>query len=328
MASLLAERGLRGPLALVSDETVGALYAAPVDQSLRRAGYASKTILLPPGERHKTIHSVTSLWEGFLQAGVERGSTVLALGGGVVGDLTGFAAATWLRGVAWVYRAHHAAGDGRCQPGRQDGRSTCRRARTWPAPSTPPSLVLADPRTLETLPAAELRSGLAEALKHGLIGDPRLFELLAAGGSLPLEEIVRRSMAVKVRVIQADPYEQGLRAALNLGHTVGHALELVTQYGLRHGEAVAIGMVAAARLAERARLAETGLAGQITAALQALGLPAAPPTGLECGAVLQALYRDKKRQAGAVRFVLPRRVGEVSTGVVIENLEEELCRLF
>jgi 3-dehydroquinate synthetase len=186
-----------------------------------------------------------------------------------------------------------------------------------------PRLVLADPETLSTLPEVELRSGLAEVVKHGIIADPALFQLCAAGPEAVKGElggIVRRAMAVKVAVIQADPYERGPRAALNLGHTVGHAVESVSGYRLRHGEAVAIGMVTEARLAERLGIAAAGLSGRIAAALVCLDLPVEIPPELPRQALVEAMRVDKKKAAGVVRFSLPADIGRVETGVAVEDL--------
>jgi 3-dehydroquinate synthetase len=182
----------------------------------------------------------------------------------------------------------------------------------------PPRLVLADPLTLNTLPEAELRSGMAEVVKSGVIGDPELFDLCARGWDAlrsNLGEVVCRSMAVKISVIEADPYETGRRAVLNLGHTIGHAIELVSNFQLRHGEAVAIGMVAATRMAEHLEIAEPGLADKIENVLKGLGLPVEIPADLDRQAVLSALQLDKKRLDGSVRFALPVRLGDVRVGI-------------
>ncbi|HLE14161.1 MAG TPA: bifunctional shikimate kinase/3-dehydroquinate synthase, partial [Anaerolineales bacterium] len=217
IGEMIASRGLRGPVVLVSDETVGALYAARVAKSLEAAGYPSRTALIPPGESQKTHPTIVRLWESFLDAGVERGSTAIALGGGVVGDLTGFAAATWMRGIPWVYLPTTLLAMADASLGGKTG-IDLPQGKNLVGAFHPPRLVLADPDTLTTLPAAELCSGLAEVVKHAVIGDPLLFDLLTANSHLPMADIVRRSMAVKVGIIQADPFEKGLRAALNLGH--------------------------------------------------------------------------------------------------------------
>jgi 3-dehydroquinate synthetase len=197
-------------------------------------------------------------------------------------------------------------------------------------------LVLADPDLLDTLPEVELRSGLAEVVKHGILADEGLFQICAQGwGTLQADasrpggwgELVRRGMAVKLRYILADPYERGQRAALNLGHTVGHALERAAGYRLRHGEAVAIGLAAEARLSERVGLAQPGLADEIAAALAGLGLPTCYPDEIDPRALLAALTVDKKKHAGKVHFALPVRIGEVQTGVALEMDEAALMEI-
>jgi len=183
---------------------------------------------------------------------------------------------------------------------------------------------LTDPGTLATLPQEELRSGMAEVIKAGIIGDATLFAECAHGWQW-LEsnwsELVRRAMAVKIQVIEDDPYEAGLRATLNFGHTIGHAVELVSNFELRHGEAVAIGMVVEAWIAEQIGLADPGLSDQIKDVCARLGLLTEIPVNLPREAILDAMQVDKKRASGRVRFALPRRVGEVKSGVEVEDLK-------
>ncbi|MBN2548645.1 MAG: 3-dehydroquinate synthase [Anaerolineales bacterium] len=326
LGQAMLRRGLLGPVALVSDENVARLYADRVSQGLRAAGYTVHLVLLPPGEQFKTLESVSALWQAFLAAGLERSSTVVALGGGVVGDLAGFAAATYLRGVPWVTAPTSLLAMVDASLGGKTG-ADLPQGKNLVGVFYPPSLALADPAVLATLPQAELRSGLAEVVKHGVIGDPELFELCSQPWQAVLanmDEIVRRAAAVKVRVIRIDPFERGERAALNLGHTLGHALEVTTNYQLRHGEAVSIGMVFAVRLAEKMGLAQAGLAGRLGQVLGGLGLPLEIPSDLDRKRILAALQLDKKRRAGKLRFVLPLRVGEVRWGVEIENLVSTL----
>jgi 3-dehydroquinate synthetase len=188
-------------------------------------------------------------------------------------------------------------------------------------------LVLADPDALSTLPVREMRAGLVEVVKHGVIADQGLFELCAQGWKavIPrLPEVVRRGMAVKVKIIEEDPYEKGIRAALNLGHTVGHAVELVSGFNLLHGEAVAIGMVAEARLAERLSVAGRGLSEVLAETLLGLGLSVEIPEYMDRVELIRAMKMDKKKAAGVVRFALPAKIGEVKVGVAVENLEEVL----
>jgi len=326
IGEMLQERGLDGPLGLVSDANVAPLYAGRVLASLESAGYAAAQVEIPAGEDQKTIATVARLWESFVEAGLERGSTVLALGGGVVSDLAGFAAATYLRGVRWAALPTTLLAMADASVGGKTG-ADLPQGKNLVGAFHPPSLVLADPDTLVTLPAGEVRSGLAECLKAGIIADPELFDLCASLGdpatrpipAAALDEVVRRAMAVKLQVIEADPYEQGRRAVLNLGHTLGHAVELVSGYQLRHGEAVAIGLSIEAQIAEEVGLAEPGLAQTIRHALQGLGLPVEAPPGMEREAILRAMGRDKKRRAGKIRFALPARIGEAQVGIEVDE---------
>lgn len=327
---MLQDLRLRGPLAVVTDKNVAHYYAQGVMESLHMAGLPAKLLNIPPGERHKSIETVNQLWQGFLNAGVERGSTVVALGGGIVGDLGGFAAATFLRGVSWVALPTSLLAMVDASLGGKTGANLAQ-GKNLVGAFYPPKLVLADPATLSTLPEIELRNGLAEVAKHGVIGDVGLFELCDRGWQVlqaDWDQVVRRAMAVKIEIIEQDPYEEGRRAALNLGHTIGHAVELASNYKLRHGEAVGIGMVAEARLAERLGLADSGLSETIAATLEKLDLPAKIPAGLDRQTIQRAIQVDKKLAKGKVRFAVPVRLGEVKTGVVIDDLEEQLWTLF
>lgn len=320
----LQSRGLKGPIALVTDRNIAPLYLEQAAESLRGAGYRVDTYCIEPGEAHKTIDTVLEVWDFFIQAGIERGSTVVALGGGVVGDLTGFAAATFLRGVPWVNLPTSLLAMVDSSTGGKTG-VDLPQAKNLVGAFYPPQLVLADPLVLRTLPERELRNGLAEAIKHGIISDPELFSLCETGFSeviKNLDLLVRLAMAVKLRVIEIDPYEKNLRQALNLGHTIGHGVELASEFRLSHGESVAIGTVAEARLAERIGVAEIGLARRIEQAIEKLGLPLEIPADLSVDRITQAMQHDKKRAAGKLRFALPVRIGEVQTGVVIENWKE------
>ena len=322
----LNKRSLAGPIALVTDENVAAIYLPRVLNSLQEAGYHAKPIIIPPGEVSKTIDTISYLWKEFLEIGVERNSTVVALGGGVVGDLTGFAAATYLRGVHWVILPTSLLAMADASLGGKTG-ADLPQGKNLVGAFHAPQLVLTDPGTLATLPQAELRAGMAEVIKAGIIGDATLFSECAHGWQR-LEsdwgELVRRAMAVKIQVIEHDPYEAGSRAVLNFGHTIGHAVELVSNFKLRHGEAVAIGMVAEARIAEQIGLAEPGLTDQIKDVCGRLGLPTEVPGNYPREAVLGAMRVDKKRACGRVRFALPCRVGEVKSGIEVEDINSLL----
>lgn len=323
IGELLIARGLRGPVAVVTDENVAPFYLEHVLASLAGAGYPANGITIPAGEVHKTLETVSNIWEGFSQTGIERGSTVIALGGGVVGDLTGFAAATWLRGVPWVGVPTSLLAMVDASLGGKTG-ADLPQGKNLIGAFHPPRLVLADPDVLASLPEVEMVNGMAEAIKHGIIDDPELLELCLPPSKITdLASLVRRAMAVKVRVIEVDPYEKGLRMSLNLGHTVGHGVELASGFRLKHGEAVAIGTVAEARMAERADLAVHGLADKIAAVFQSVGLPTEIPPDLDMARVREIMMRDKKKTSGVLRFALPVAVGQVKVGVVIDDWQIE-----
>lgn len=326
LGELLQSRKLSGPVLLVSDTNVGPLYGERVLDSLQTKGYTASQLVIPAGESHKNLETITSLWRGCLEAGLDRKSAVVALGGGVVGDMAGFAASTFMRGCNWVCAPTTLLSMVDASIGGKTG-FDLPEGKNLVGAFYPPRLVLADPETLSTLPERELRAGLAEVVKHGVIADPELFDLCAQGWetvNARLPEIVRRGMAVKVKVIAEDPYEKGVRAGLNLGHTIGHAVELVSGFSLLHGEAVAIGMVAEARLAERLTIAGPGLSDAIAESLIGLGLPVEIPEDLDRAELIRAMRVDKKKAQGVIRFALPVSIGEVKVGVEIKDLEETL----
>ncbi len=322
LGEMLESRKLSGPVLVVSDMNVAVHYGERVMESLRKAGYVASQVVIPAGEAHKTVETVTALWRAALDAGLDRKSTVLALGGGVAGDLAGFAASTFMRGVNWVAVPTTLLAMVDASLGGKTG-FDLPEGKNLVGAFHPPRLVLADPDTLSTLPGRELRAGLAEVVKHGVIADPGLYELCAWGWDAVascLPEIVRRGMGVKVKIIEEDPYERGIRAALNFGHTVGHAVELVSGFGLLHGEAVAVGMVAEARLAERLTVAGHGLSESLAETLSGLGLPVEVPENLPRGELIRAMKMDKKKSAGVVRFALPAQIGRVEL-VDVPDLE-------
>lgn len=321
VGELLKRGELKNPI-VVSDENVAKLHAENMTISLRRAGFDSKIISIPPGEEHKNLETVSGLWKSFLENGLDRKSTVIALGGGVIGDLAGFAASTFMRGINWVgipttlLAMVDASLGGKTGFDLSEGKNLI-------GSFYPPELVLADPQVIRTLPEVELISGMAEVVKHGIISDPELFNLSARGlnwAKNNLEEIIKRAMAVKIKIIEQDPYEKGSRAVLNFGHTVGHAVELVSRFQLRHGEAVAIGMVIEARLAERLTVASKGLPETVAESLKALCLPVQIPEGLPRDQIAQAMRVDKKKNADSIRFALPVEIGKVEL-VDITDLE-------
>lgn len=309
----------------VTDEQVAKFHGERVLMTLRDAGLTPKIITVPAGEAHKNLETIQSLWHRFLEHGLDRKSTVIALGGGVIGDMAGFAASTYMRGVDWVCVPTTLLSMVDASLGGKTG-FDLPEGKNLIGSFYPPKLVLADPQMLKTLPEAEFISGMAEVVKHGIIADPELFDLCAQGLDcikVDLEQVVKRAMAVKIKIIEEDPYEKGFRAALNLGHTVGHAVELVSGFQLRHGEAIAIGMVAEAKLAEQLDLAKNGLSDRISHVLAALGLPIDIPSHLPRAEIIRAMRVDKKKHAASIRFALPVDVGRVEL-VDIMDLESVL----
>ncbi len=321
LAAFFQVAGWKGRAVVVGDEHTLPLYGPRLVPALARCGIDVKRHAIPAGEAGKTIDTVQMLWRAFLDARIERGDTIIAVGGGVVGDLTGFAAATWLRGVRWVGLPTTLLAMVDSSLGGKTG-ADLPQGKNLIGAFHSPALVLADTDTLSSLPDVEFRAGLAEVVKHGVIADPDLFDLCAEGfESLRADAeglFVSRAMAVKIRTIEQDPYEQGQRAALNFGHTIGHGIEKAMHFTWRHGEAVSVGMVAEARLSERLGLAHSGLADLLAGVLQGIGLPVSLPAQVDRAAVLEAIQLDKKRAGGIVRFALPVRIGEVRSGVAVE----------
>ena len=324
LGEMLKVRGLQNPI-VVTDKNVSKFHADRVVAALRVADYESRVIAIPAGEEHKNLDTVSLLWKSFLENGLDRKSTVIAFGGGVIGDLSGFTAATYMRGIAWVgvpttlLSMVDASLGGKTGFDFPEGKNLI-------GAFYPPKLVLADPQLLTTLPEAELISGMAEVVKHGVISDPELFALCSRGLNWVkdnLEEVVKRAIAVKIRVIEEDPYEKGIRAVLNLGHTVGHAIELVSKFNLRHGEAIAIGTVVEARYAERIGIASSGLAYKIGEAMSALGLPTRIPDEMPRDEIIRTMRMDKKKSAKAIRFALPVEIGKMEL-VEVTDLEDVL----
>jgi 3-dehydroquinate synthase len=319
--------------ALVSDANVAALYAPRALRSLARAGIHVSLVTVPPGERSKAVRHLTGLWDVFSCLELDRGAAVVALGGGVVGDLSGFASATWLRGLQWVCVPTSLL----AQVDSSVGGKTAidlGSGKNLVGAFHQPSGVLVDPDTLATLPARHLQAGLAELVKTGMAVDAELFawternagRLLACDSSA-MEAAVARAMRAKARIVSRDERERrGGRTALNYGHTVAHALEAVRGYrGLLHGEAVAIGMRAASALSARCAGLPPGERARLVALLDVFGLPKRmPPTPLQ--SLLAAMSQDKKRLGAAVRWVLTPRVGHASLPRLIPNrmVEEAL----
>jgi len=312
--ALLAEAGLAGSMAVVTDSNVGPLYA---DRLLAAVGGEAVLCSLPAGETHKRLSQVEGLCGEFLEAGLDRSSVVVALGGGVVGDVAGFAAAAFMRGIRFAQVPTTIVAQVDSSVGGKTGVNHPLGKNTIGA-FHQPSAVIIDMRLLDNLPERELRAGLAEALKHGVIADAGLFtymeENAAAIVSGDLDALVLpvvRSCEIKSAVVAADEREHGLRANLNYGHTFGHGIEAVTEYRqFLHGEAVALGMNAAAALAAGLGMVDDAFVERQRACLAAYGLPVAWPD-LPVEETLAMMKHDKKVRAGAMKFIVPDRLGHV-----------------
>lgn len=300
---------------LLTDRNVIRIHGAAVRAELERSGREVLDLVVAAGERSKSIASASRLWDALARASVDRSTPLVALGGGVVGDLGGFVAATYMRGIPLIQvpttllaQVDSSIG-GKTAVDHVLGKNLI-------GAFYQPRAVFACMDALVTLPEREYKAGLAEVVKAGVLGDAALFERIeqhpaevSARRPGLLRELVRRAIAVKARVVSKDPTEKGLRAVLNLGHTLAHAIEQIDGYrGLLHGEAVAIGLAAAARVSRRHGWTTADVAGRICAVLEVLGLPTRRP-GLSAEHVRAALDRDKKAAGGAVRFVAPVSIG-------------------
>jgi len=262
---------------------------------------------MPDGEQHKTMDTVGRLYEAFVRAKLDRAGVVIAFGGGVVGDTAGFAAATFMRGVRLIQIPTSLLSMVDSSVGGKVG-VDLPIGKNLVGAFKQPDAVFIDPTMLTTLPAREWRCGMAEVIKHGLLADSTLLDpRMWAPERVP--ELIRRAVQVKVNVVEADPYEQNVRAHLNLGHTFAHAIEQVSGYAWPHGEAVGVGLVAAARLSVAHGLAQIDIADQVETLVAELGLPTRIGV-LSPEALYAAMSTDKKWAAGKSRFVLLRRVGE------------------
>ncbi len=304
---------------IVTNPKVGHWYLPQVEQSLKKAGFTVNCTMIPDGERYKSQESANKVYARCLQYGLDRGGTILALGGGVIGDLAGFAAATFMRGINLVQvpttllaQVDSSVG-GKVGINLPDGKNMV-------GAFYQPKLVYTDLKTLRTLPAKEFSHGLAEVIKYGVIYDASLFAYLEKNiGRLKkldetvLQKVISRCCAIKARVVALDEKEKNLRAILNFGHTIGHALEGITRYKkYKHGEAVAIGMIGAARIAECLKLNAEGISGRMEKLLIKAGLPVqVKGVKLVWADFLRFMQHDKKVLAGNIRFVLPVAIGKV-----------------
>jgi len=318
---------------LVSDDHVAPLYAERVAATLRDAqpGLQVATLVMAAGEAHKTLASLGEVIDALATLGATRDATVYALGGGVIGDMAGFAAACWMRGVDCVQLPTTLLSMVDSSVGGKTA-VDIPQGKNLVGAFHPPRAVIADTATLRTLPARELRAGLAEVIKYGALGDPEFFawleqqrEPLLASDDAALAEAIARSCEHKAAIVERDPLEKGERALLNLGHTFGHAIEAEQGYSgagrdaLVHGEAVAVGMVLAARLSAMLGMAPHTDTERLRSLLLAYGLPVDLPAGLAPQALLERMRLDKKNLAGRLRLVLWRGIGKAE---VVPDVDE------
>lgn len=333
LGSKMKQVNLGTKVLVISNPEIFNYYGKICIKSLQEAGFETFTHLIPAGEQHKTLQSIEKVYDLALANHLERSSTFVALGGGVIGDMTGFAAATWLRGVNFVQvptsllAIVDASVGGKTGVNHPQGKNLI-------GAFYQPKLVAIDPLVLKTLPAREFRAGMAEVIKYGVIWDRDLFDRLAHFSdrldtleSLSdelLETIILRSCQAKADVVSKDEKEAGLRAILNYGHTIGHAIESLTNYQqFVHGEAVAIGMVAAGKIATQMGLWTRNDNQRQDELIKKAGLPTEIPTEITVEAILESIKGDKKVKAGKVRFILPNTIGAVT---ISDRVTSEIIR--
>jgi shikimate kinase/3-dehydroquinate synthase len=330
--SRLQDLGLGKKMAVVTNPTVKQLYGQRLVDSLKAAGFLVMSIEVPDGEQFKNLDWANAIYTALLINSFDRKSPLVALGGGVIGDLTGFAAATFMRGVPFVQVPTTLLAMVDSSVGGKTGVNHAM-GKNMIGAFYQPRRVLMDLGVLKSLPKEEILAGLAEVIKYGVICDAVLFDYLDKnrGEILALDpdalaHIVRRSCEIKADVVSRDEREGGLRAILNFGHTLGHAIETAESYAIRHGYAVAIGMVYAARLAHKAGLCDQSVPGRVEHLIRSFGLPTdfsalnRRPSVIE---LMDTIQVDKKAEGGKVKFVLPKKIGDV---VITQEWDERQLR--
>ena len=324
----LKELGLAGRLVVVADATVKKLYGAALRRTLAADGFQVSVLEVPPGEEQKSLQSAGRLYQELTAVRAERTTPILALGGGVIGDLAGFVAATYQRGVPLVQLPTTLLAQVDSSIGGKVAVDHGQ-LKNMVGAFYQPEMVIADTDTLKSLPGEELKNGLAEVIKGAAIRDGRFFSFLEENmerikslDEAILEEIVYLSVTIKANVVAEDELDLGLRNILNYGHTIGHAVESVSGFKIKHGEAVAIGMVAAARISNKMGLLDEKDVDRLINVIELAGLPAKMPD-FSIGEVTQAMQRDKKVREGKVRFVLLQSIGNA---VVTDDVPPSLIK--
>jgi len=318
IGDILRPFGLGPKIAIVSNPTVFSLYGRPVVNAIKKAGFDACTVSIPDGEEYKSLLWLQHIYNELLAHKLDRSSALIALGGGVIGDITGFAASTYMRGISYVQMPTTLLAQVDSSVGGKTGVNH-HLGKNMIGTFWQPRLVWIDTETLKTLPGKELLAGIAEVIKYGVIWDKELFDFLddKKGKILDLDEravkqIIKRSCEIKADVVSRDERESGLRSILNFGHTLGHAIETATDYKrYLHGEAVALGMCLEARLSQKLKLIDTKEVERITRLIDSFGLPSALPADIDMERILSSMQLDKKAIAGELKFVLPERIGRV-----------------
>lgn len=323
VAQLAAQAGLMPTaVAVVADQAVADTHAARAEESWKRAGVRTVRVAMPASEDEKSMATVERLCARMLDAGLDRKSAVVAVGGGIVGDTAGFAAASFMRGIACVQVPTTLLAMVDASIGGKTAVNLPRPggalAKNMVGAIWQPRLVVCDPDVLATLDGRELRCGLAECVKAAVISDGSLLDWMCAHADAllaseagALESLIARCAAIKAAIVSRDEREDGERALLNLGHTFGHAIEALDHTRVKHGEAVSIGVMAAVNLAEQIGVAEPGKLAAVGAALARVGLPTRLPSPLAIDALIAAMHTDKKAVGGALRLVVPYAMGDV-----------------
>ncbi len=315
---------------VISNPEIFDYYGETTVKSLQEAGFDVSYHLIPAGESYKNFDSISTIYDRALECKLERSSTLVALGGGVIGDMTGFASATWLRGINFVQIPTSLLAIVDASVGGKTGINHPK-GKNLIGAFYQPKLVLIDPTVLKTLPEREFKAGMAEVVKYGVIWDEDLFEQLEEAENIDslenidpafLNDILTRSCQAKAEVVAQDEKESGIRAILNYGHTIGHAIESLTNYDtFVHGEGVAIGMVAAGAIAVEMNLWTSAQAQRQNELLAKVGLPTKIPDYLDIEQIIANLQNDKKVKDGKVRFILPTTIGKV---VITDKVDREL----
>ena len=294
---------------LISDSHVMPLYGQRVQGSLESAGFPVRSFVFPAGEEHKQLATVMEMYRALAEGGFTRTDFIVALGGGVTGDMGGFAAATFLRGMDFLQAPTSLVAQADASVGGKTG-VDLPFGKNLVGAFHQPIAVASDPEALATLPPRHVNDGLGEVIKHGCIADPALFEALDQGAALgDWEEVVGRSVAIKRDFVEADVGDNGRRMILNFGHTCGHALEKLHRFqGLSHGEAVGMGMLLACRAGEKLGVTVPGTGARVRRVLERYGLPVEP--GFSCQEIVEATALDKKSDGDSLRFILIKDIGE------------------